>query len=85
MKITFTPEGWEDHLYWQRYNRQILKRINDLVKDIIRSPFQGIGKPEPLKYEFQGCWSRRIDQEHRLIYQVENGILTILAARYHYM
>jgi toxin YoeB len=84
MNITFTPEAWEDYLYWQKYNKNLLKRINDLIKDILRSPFQGLGKPEPLKYEFQGCWSRRIDQEHRLIYQVQDDILTIISVRYHY-
>ncbi|MDF2867667.1 MAG: hypothetical protein K0S11_1137 [Gammaproteobacteria bacterium] len=84
MKVTFTPEAWEDYLYWQKYNKNILRRINELVKDILRSPFQGLGKPEPLKYEFQGCWSRRIDQEHRLIYQLADEALIIISVRYHY-
>ena len=84
MKVTFTPEAWEDYLYWQKYNKNILRRINELVKDILCSPFQGVGKPEPLKYEFQGCWSRRIDQEHRLIYQLADEALIIISVRYHY-
>jgi len=84
MNILFTPQSWDDYLYWQKNNRKILKRINTLVKDIMRSPFEGIGKPEPLKYELQGCWSRRIDDEHRLVYRVRDDELIIVACRYHY-
>ena len=70
MKIIFHPRAWEDYCYWQQSNRQVLKRINELVKAIQRQPFEGIGKPEPLRFELSGCWSRRINDEHRLIYRV---------------
>ena len=68
MKFIFVDESWEDYLYWQRTDKKKLKRINDLIKDISRQPFEGIGKPEPLKFKYSGFWSRRIDDEHRLIY-----------------
>ncbi len=84
MKYIFVDESWEDYLYWKKTNKKILIRINTLIKDIQRTPFEGIGKPEPLKYEFQSFWSRRIDSEHRLIYQVTNSELKIAACRYHY-
>lgn len=83
-KLIFHPNAWEDYTYWQQQDKQILKRINQLIKDVLRSPFEGIGKPEPLKYELAGCWSRRIDQEHRLIYRMEKDELHLLACRYHY-
>lgn len=72
MKFIFVDESWEDYLYWQKTDQKKLKRINELLKDISRTPFQGIGKPEPLKYKYSGFWSRRIDEEHRLIYQVRD-------------
>ena len=76
MKYIFVDESWEDYLYWQKNNKKTLKRINDLLKDISRNPFLGIGKPEPLKHKYKGFWSRRINSEHRLIYSVkENEIL----------
>jgi len=84
MNILFTPQSWDDYLYWQKKDRKKLARINLLIKDIVRKPFEGIGKPEPLKYELQGCWSRRIDDEHRLVYQVTDTDVTIIACRYHY-
>lgn len=84
MKIAFSPEGWEDYLYWQKIDKKILQRINELIKDALRTPFSGIGKPEPLRYEFHGCWSRRIDKEHRLVYRIIEDSLTIVAARFHY-
>jgi toxin YoeB len=67
MNIGFTPEAWEDYMYWQSTNQQIVERINLLLKDTLRNPKEGIGKPEPLKWGLSGCWSRRIDREHRLI------------------
>ena len=70
MLLTFTEDAWTDYCYWQNQDRKTLKRINKLIKDIQRDPFSGIGKPEPLKYDFQGAWSRRIDAENRLIYMV---------------
>jgi len=84
MKITFTPEAWQDYLYWQKYDKKVLRRINELVKDISRQPFFGIGKPEPLKYELQGFWSRRINQENRLVYRMTDTTIEIISVRYHY-
>jgi toxin YoeB len=84
MKLIFHPNAWEDYLFWQQQDKQILKRLNQLIKDILRSSYEGIGKPEPLKYELTGCWSRRIDQEHRIIYRIEKDELHILNCRYHY-
>lgn len=84
MKYIFVDESWEDYLYWQRNDKKILKRINELLKDISRTPFSGIGKPEPLKYKYKGFWSRRIDREHRLIYQVKSDEIRIAKCRHHY-
>lgn len=84
MKICFVDESWEDYLYWQKYDPNRLKRINKLIKHIIRSPYDGPGKPEPLKHQYCGFWSRRIDQEHRLIYRLENQELWIVKCRFHY-
>jgi toxin YoeB len=80
----FTDEAWDDYVYWQTQDRKTLKRINDLIKDIERDPFAGIGKPEALKHSLSGCWSRRIDETNRLVYMVEQGELVIIACRYHY-
>jgi toxin YoeB len=76
--------AWEDYLYWQQNDKQILKKINQLIKDIKRDPFEGIGKPEPLKYELSGFWSRRITDEHRLVYQFDESGLSIASCRFHY-
>lgn len=84
MNVSFTPNAWEDYLYWQKTDKRISRRINELIKDIMRSPFDGIGKPEGLKYDLAGKWSRRISDEHRLVYQVEDGNLIIYMCRYHY-
>jgi len=84
MKHSFVDESWEDYLYWQQTNMVNLKRINELIKDIKRTPFQGIGKPETLKHKYKGCWSRRIDAEHLLIYQVKDDEVIILKCRFHY-
>ena len=84
MKYIFADESWEDYLYWQNTNKKNLKRINDLLKDISRNPFTGIGKPEPLKHKYQGFWSRRIDSEHRLIYAVKENEILIAKCRFHY-
>lgn len=84
MNISFTPESWDDYLYWQKNDKKNLRRINELIKEIKRNPFEGIGKPEPLKYQLQGCWSRRIDQEHRIVYEVEDGLIRIISCRFHY-
>ncbi|MFC0628845.1 Txe/YoeB family addiction module toxin [Kribbella deserti] len=84
MRLVFTPHGWEDYTYWQTADRQQVKRINKLIEDALRNPKEGIGKPEPLKHMLQGTWSRRIDQEHRLVYLVDGDDLVILQARFHY-
>jgi len=84
MILSFADDAWDDYLYWQQNNKKILKKINRLVKDIQREPFEGIGEPEPLKYNWSGYWSRRITIEHRLVYTVNNGILLIAQCRYHY-
>ncbi len=84
MKLLFTEESWEDYLYWQMTDKKLLKRINLLIEEVKRAPFTGIGKPEPLKYQLKGLWSRRIDQEHRLVYEVVGEELRILSCRFHY-
>lgn len=84
MKITFSKNAWEDYLSWQRDDKKILKKINELIKDIQRTPFDGIGKPEALRFDLAGLWSRRIDLEHRLVYRFENDELSIYSCRYHY-
>jgi toxin YoeB len=84
MKIIFSERSWEDYLYWQKIDRKILKKINELLRDIKREPFDGIGKPEPLKYEYSGLWSRRINDEHRLVYKVYEDAVSVVSCRYHY-
>lgn len=84
MKISFQDEGREDYLYWQQQYRKILKRINTLLKDISRSPFEGTGKPEPLKYTLSGYWSRRIDDEHRLVYTVKDKQIIVIQCKFNY-
>lgn len=84
MKLVFVDESWEDYLYWQKTDKVKLKKINDLIKDILRHPFEGLGNPEPLKYKYAGFWSRRIDSEHRLIYQVRDNDILIAKCRFHY-
>lgn len=84
MKIIWSEKSWNDYLYWQNTDKQILKKINKLIKDIQRNPFDGMGKPEPLKYQFSGFWSRRITDEHRLIYEACENSIAIASCRYHY-
>ncbi|PHM69572.1 Txe/YoeB family addiction module toxin [Xenorhabdus sp. KJ12.1] len=84
MNLIFTDESWDDYLYWQQTDKKIVKRINDLIKNIKRTPFSGIGKPEPLKHHLTGFWSRRISDEHRLVYRVTDNDLEIASCRYHY-
>lgn len=84
MELVWLPLGWEDYLYWQQTDKKILKRVNLLIKDAMRSPFDGIGKPEPLRANFTGWWSRRITGEHRLVYKTEDQRLIIMKCRYHY-
>lgn len=84
LNLLFLPEGWEDYLYWQTQDKKTLRRINALIKDIQRSPFEGLGKPEPLKGNYQGWWSRRIDEVNRVVYKVENQQIIIAQCRTHY-
>jgi len=84
VKITFAELGWDDYLYWQEHDAKILGRLNALIKDCTRNPFAGIGKPEPLRGNWSGWWSRRITDEHRLVYRVAAGALEIAQCRYHY-
>lgn len=84
MELSFSKNAWEEYLSWQEEDKKVLRKINSLIKEIQRSPFKGSGKPEPLKYELAGYWSRRITREHRLVYKVADNKLTIIACRYHY-
>lgn len=84
MILSFSDDAWDDYLYWQVQDKKILKKINRLIKEIQREPFEGIGEPEPLKYNWSGYWSRRITIEHRLIYKVLDNTLMIAQCRYHY-
>jgi len=84
MKLIFSQKAWEDYLYWQQTDKQLVKKINQLIKDISRNPFDGLGKPEPLKHELSGFWSRRITDEHRLVYEVYENAVGIVSCRFHY-
>lgn len=84
MRLVFTPHGWDDYTHWLRTDRQVLTRINRLIDDALRDPTAGIGKPEPLRHMFAGAWSRRITDEHRLVYLVDGEDVVILQARFHY-
>ena len=83
-QLAWTDEAWSDYVYWQSQDKKTLKRINKLINDTKRSPFEGIGKPEPLKENLSGFWSRRIDETNRLVYAVSDSYLTIISCRYHY-
>jgi toxin YoeB len=82
--LSWAETAWEDYLYWQQTDKKVLKRINTLIKEVKRQPFNGIGDPEPLKHNWSGYWSRRIDREHRLVYKITDNTLTIAQCRYHY-
>ncbi len=84
MRLCFTAEGWQDYQYWRRTDRAILKRLNRLLDEVLRDPTGGIGKPEPLRHLLAGAWSRRITDEHRLVYLVDGDDIVVLQARYHY-
>ncbi len=84
MKIIFTKNSWEDYTSWLKEDRKMLRKMNELIKDVQRHPFEGKGKPEPLKYDLSGFWSRRIDREHRLVYQAEGEDILIYSCRYRY-
>jgi len=82
--ICFTKEAWEHYMYWQDIDKNVLRKINQLIRDCLREPYRGLGKPEPLKRNLSGFWSRRIDHEHRLIYKFEVGVLSVISCRFHY-
>ncbi len=84
MRLIWSEKSWEDYLYWQSHDKKVLKKINSLIKDIKREPFDGLGKPEPLRYELAGCWSRRITDEHRIVYEIEDQNINIISCRFHY-
>ena len=84
MKLIFSTNAWDDYLYWQRTDKKILHRINELIKDIQRNKYQGVGKPEPLRHNLSGFWSRRITSEHRIVYKIEDDSILIAQLRYHY-
>ena len=84
MRVIFSERAWTEYLYWQKTDRKIVKRINTLIQEIQRTPFEGIGKPEPLKHALSGYWSRRITDEHRLVYRVKGDALLVAQLRYHY-
>ncbi len=84
MRLCFTPRGWEDYPWWQANDKAMLRRLNRLIEATLREPFEGIGKPEPLQHVLSGCWSRRLDEEHRLVYLVDGDEVVVLQARYHY-
>ena len=84
MKLVFDEDAWDDYLYWQHHDRTLLKKLNRLIEECTRTPFDGIGKPEPLRGDFSGWWSRRITEEHRLVYRVEADSLLIAQCRFHY-
>ncbi len=84
MRLIFSDHAWEDYVYWQQTDKKILKRINRLIQDTRRHPYGGLGKPEPLKHSFAGYWSRRITDEHRMVYKIEDNALLLTQLRYHY-
>ncbi|WP_438860364.1 Txe/YoeB family addiction module toxin [Achromobacter spanius] len=84
MKLVFSDQAWEDYLHWQKHDRKMVERINRLIREIQRTPHEGIGKPEPLKHALAGWWSRRIDDEHRIVYRVEGDGVQIAQLRFHY-
>jgi len=84
MRFVFNSESWKEYLYWQKTDKRILKKINELLRDVSRDPYQGLGKPEALKHDLAGFWSRRIDQEHRLVYRVAGDEIHVFSCRFHY-
>jgi toxin YoeB len=84
VKKVFSDNAWEEYVHWQKHDKKILNRVNDLIKEIERNPYRGKGKPEPLKHGLSGYWSRRINSEHRIVYKIENDSILIAQVRYHY-
>lgn len=83
-EIAFLKEAWDEYMYWQGHDLRQVKKINRLIQECVRTPYEGIGKPEPLKWQLRGCWSRRIDDEHRLVYRVQDNKVVIISCRSHY-
>ena len=84
MKLIFSEDAWEDYLYWQKFDKKMLERINKLIQEIVRTPYEGIGKPEQLKHALSGFWSRRITEEHRIVYAIKDDSVLIAQLRFHY-
>ncbi len=84
MNLTFTPDGWDDYLYWEATDKAVLRRLNRLLEETLRTPFDGLGRPEQLRHQLAGCWSRRLTEEHRMVYRVTPDAVVVLMARYHY-
>ena len=84
MKLIFSEDAWEDYLYWQKFDKKMLERINKLIQEIVRTPYEGIGKPEQLKHALSGFWSRRITEEHRIVYAIKDDSMLIAQLRFHY-
>jgi toxin YoeB len=84
MKVVFSERSWDEYLYWQKTDKKMLERINTMIREISREPFSGIGKPEPLKNALSGFWSRRLNEEHRIVYKIENASVWIAQVRHHY-
>jgi toxin YoeB len=84
LNLRFTPDGWDDYLFWQATDKAVMRRLNRLLEETLRTPFEGLGKPEQLRHRLAGCWSRRLREEHRLVYRVTADAVTVLMARYHY-
>ena len=84
MKLIFSEDAWEDYLYWQKFDKRMLERINKLIQEIVRTPYEGIGKPEQLKHALSGFWSRRITEEHRIVYAIKDDSVLIAQLRFHY-
>jgi toxin YoeB len=84
VRLVFEDAAWEDYVYWINNDRRVLKKVNELISDIRRTPYAGLGKPEPLRFELSGWWSRRIDREHRLVYRVDGDAILIAQCRFHY-
>lgn len=84
MNPTFTPDGWDDYLYWENTDIGVTRRLNRLLEETLRTPFEGLGKPEQLRHQLAGCYSRRLTEEHRLVYRVTADAFVVLMARYHY-
>jgi toxin YoeB len=84
VNLTFTSDGWDDYLYWEATDKAVLRRLNRLIEETLRTPFEGLGKPEQLRHQLAGCWSRRLTEEHRSVYRVTADAVVVLMARYHY-